>query len=287
MKTYRIGGYLLQFNFIFNDYFEERILKYAVTTNEEPDFIIENKIVDDLIIPKGEIIFDQEGKRVIKTEIGQAILFYNNESLETIAYHDEEYKYVHLEFSRGIYEQIARLEYIMTGFIFASMMASKGIITLHASAISYQGQGLLFSAASTTGKSTHTGLWKKYKQDVIIINDDKPLIKINSDESITVLGSPWSGKTALNENIEVPLNSICFLSQAKTNSISEVSSQESLLLLLQNIHRPTTRKHYELVINNLEKVVNNIPMYQLRCNISSDAVDTVYKKIFKEKSNEN
>lgn len=43
---------------------------------------------------------------------------------------------------------------------FASRLPFYDRVTLHGACISYKGNGILFTAASGTGKSTHIGLWK-------------------------------------------------------------------------------------------------------------------------------
>lgn len=53
---------------------------------------------------------------------------------------------------------------------------------------------ILFTAPSGTGKSTHTRMWQEcFGERVTVINDDKPLIKINDSEAV-IYGTPWCGK---------------------------------------------------------------------------------------------
>lgn len=61
---------------------------------------------------------------------------------------------------------------------------------VHSSAIKYNDKCYLFSADSGVGKSTHTSLWHKvYGDKVQIINDDKPIIRLENNKLI-VYGSP-------------------------------------------------------------------------------------------------
>lgn len=130
---------------------------------------------------------------------------------------------------------------------------------MHGSAIAVDGKSFLFTAKSGTGKSTHTRLWREYLADsVIMINDDKPLPRIesagqnidrctssktplsaNSKRSvINVYGTPWDGKHQLSSNVHTPLGAICILEQAANNQIQKVKSGDVLPLLLQQIYRP-------------------------------------------------
>lgn len=283
MGIYKIGDYYFKFNYLFDDFFKERILKYKVDKANSIDFSMDCYLEDIVAPPVGRVIQRHNNKILLDLGSEKAILFYKEDVLEIIVYYNDNYQNVRIIFNSILNYRIPDLEYILTGYIFGSMMATKGIITLHASAISYRNEAILFSASSTTGKSTHASLWQKFKDDVVIINDDKPLIQIRNDH-IVVLGSPWSGKTPLNENLVVPLRAICFLSQGKSNKIRTLDNKEKLLYLLKNIHRPTEKEIYQEIITNIEYLINNTLMYHLECNISQEAVEVAYNKIYKEKS---
>ncbi|MBP5581611.1 MAG: hypothetical protein J6X85_07500, partial [Ruminococcus sp.] len=61
----------------------------------------------------------------------------------------------------------------------AEKMIDYDTILFHGSVIAVDGAGYLFTAKSGTGKSTHTRLWREYFGDrAIMVNDDKPLLKI-------------------------------------------------------------------------------------------------------------
>ena len=98
-------------------------------------------------------------------------------------------------------------DYFLEGAKFSSLLLENDGFVLHASALALNENAFLFSANSGIGKSTHTRLWKKVFDGVTIINDDKPALRLKSG-LFYVYGTPWSGKSSLNENICVPLKSI-------------------------------------------------------------------------------
>ena len=56
----------------------------------------------------------------------------------------------------------------------------RGRLLLHGSAFAYRGEGVLFTAPSGTGKSTHARLWREvYGDRVTVINDDILKVDIN------------------------------------------------------------------------------------------------------------
>ncbi len=158
---------------------------------------------------------------------------------------------------------------------------SHGVFSVHSSAISYNGNGLIFSAPSGTGKSTHTSLWLENMENVQMINDDMPLLTIEND-IIMLHGAPWAGASGINNNITVPLKAVVFLEQAKENSIEKLMTLPALQRLLREFHTPKDREMIDKVYAFLNLLLTNVPCYNLKCLPDKDAVLTVKNKIFEE-----
>ena len=79
--------------------------------------------------------------------------------------------------------------------MFALATADKGTVLFHAAVVSYKNKGYMFLGPSGTGKSTHASLWQRYIAGTALVNDDNPVVRISEDDTATVYGSPWSGKT--------------------------------------------------------------------------------------------
>ena len=158
-------------------------------------------------------------------------------------------------------------------------------IFMHCSAIAYHNNGILFTAPSGTGKSTHSALWvKHFGKDVTVVNDDKPLLR-EQNGNIFVCGTPWDGKHHRSTNIMVPVKAVVVLSQGEENAIRPASRQEALYHLLNQTIRPDNPEQMNTVLNIVEKMIKSIPVYHLTCNISDEAVMTVFDAI-KENFNE-
>ena len=167
----------------------------------------------------------------------------------------------------------------MAGEVFKYYLLKHDGIVLHSSCIKYKNSGIAFSAPPGIGKSTHTGLWKKcFPDDVAILNDDTPAIKFNKFVP-GIYGTPWSGKTEINSNQGAPLDAIVLLEQAPENSITELSSDEALFLILQEVSRPVFPEFMNLTLAAIEKLLAKVKVYRLKCNISDDAVMTVKNKL--------
>lgn len=173
-------------------------------------------------------------------------------------------------------------EYLYTGADFYEKLLDFQGMFLHASAVAVGGKAYLFSAPCGVGKSTHTALWQDYfgKDRAVIINDDKPAIRFMNG-SFYVFGTPFSGKDDKNVNIKVPLKAICFLEQAKENSIRKMSAVEALMQIFNQTIRPAETEKMEKLIFLVDKLLKNIPVYKMGCNISLDAVETSYSTMSK------
>lgn len=198
----------------------------------------------------------------------EAEVILTNEKLKSLSL---KYKGVNLD----------ELSFMATGSLFHREVIKHGGIMLHASAISYKGMGLIFSAPSGTGKSTHSALWKScFNNDVVYINDDKPIIKKEENEFF-VYGSPWSGKTDLHTNSRAKIKAIVFLERASNDKIEVLNSKEAFKKLLAGTVKPKKTELFNSSLTIAEDIVKNLPIYTLKCTPTPAAVKEVLKEISK------
>ena len=166
-------------------------------------------------------------------------------------------------------------EYILHSAAFCREIIQHGRFFLHASGVACGGGAYLFSGPSGIGKSTHTAMWQKLFPGIQILNDDKPVIWPEKGK-ITAWGTPFSGKTQLQMNRGVPLRGICFLKQARENRIRPVAETEALALILNNTWRPKDDKTMNLLLNGIQQVVEEIPIFELSCTRDPEAAQLSY-----------
>ena len=134
----------------------------------------------------------------------------------------------------------------------------------------------MFTAPSGTGKSTHARMWREhFGNQVTMINDDKPLLRFRED-GVYAYGTPWDGKHHLSTNKCAKLAGICFLHQAEKNSIEKISSEESVSLLLNQIYRPHNTEKLMKTLEYADRLISEVPMYVMGCNISEEAAEMAY-----------
>ena len=158
----------------------------------------------------------------------------------------------------------------------AERMPFYDTVLFHGSCVAVNGEGYLFTAKSGTGKSTHTRLWRKLLgEKAVMVNDDKPLIRINPDGSAVIYGTPWNGKHRLGSNISVPLKAICLLERSEENRIEEVSKMEVYPRLLQQVYRPADRQAMQKTLELIDRL--QLRFYRLGCNMDLGAAKLSYE----------
>ena len=151
------------------------------------------------------------------------------------------------------------------------MLQKRQTLLFHGSAIAVDGKAYLFTAASGTGKSTHTRLWRELLGErAVMVNDDKPLLHI-TPEGVTVYGTPWNGKHRLGTNMAAPLAALCVLERGQTNVIREVSPREVLPMLIQQSYHPQCREAYPAYLSLLNTLTEQLRFYRLHCNMEPEA----------------
>ena len=217
------------------------------------NFCIENRYAYVEELCRDYITTGTEGKHIFVTDEEMA--------REKIPGEDYPASY---EESTAIYRRICEL------------LIPEGVFMLHASAVSIDGHGLLFTATSGTGKSTHAGIWKSvFEERVVIINDDKPLIKVGTNE-ITVYGTPWSGKHNLQTNTAAPVKALFLLERGDNNNVEQVTFRNAYPTVLNQAYRPKDTALMQNTLGMVNEFMKNVPVYRLKCNISDEAVWTAY-----------
>lgn len=201
-----------------------------------------------VVITPTDIAFEREKFCRAATAEGLAPVTYSDEYLETLA----------------LYRKIAE------------KLIDRDTLLFHGSSISVDGEAYLFTAKSGTGKSTHTELWKKqFGSRAVIINDDKPLLKLDK-QSVTVYGTPWDGKHRRSNNIASPLKAICILTQSDENRIQRIDKKAAMTMLIQQSYRPSDPSALRKTLELVDRLSNSVALYKLGCNMEPEAAQVAY-----------
>lgn len=276
MKKHKIANTVFEFEFISKDYFKLRFKDYELLENEKTQYFLKFELVHKINPAKGKLLKESRtGKRFKANGIIYDDLYIKDEIVTKIIY-DNNLITVYLK--KGLNE-ITQREYVISSMLFSEIMKKEKKVVIHASAIKYQNEAILFSAPSGIGKSTQARLWVEYFQDADYINDDKPVLSLE-ENIFYCYGSPWSGKTSLNNNYRLPLKAIIFLQQAENNSIEKMSSFSKIHNLMTNLGITDREDENNLIIKYCDQLISHIDIYFLKCRIDNEAVEIVHRKLY-------
>lgn len=233
-----------------------------------------------------ECVVNKQDFRVINkddTYIRVKTLPFNEKILETYLYSENEKADITLSIPKEMeaeHEIFVRTN-IWNYLAFEDVLINHQGFILHSSFISWQNNGILFTAPSGTGKSTQADLWKKY-EDADIYNGDRTIIR-KIDGKYYGFGSPYAGSSGIYRNESAPIKAIVVIEQGPDNVIRRLHGREAFLPLFRETLMNTWNKEYmEKMTDLLMDVACQIPVYHLSCRPDQGAVNTVKNEILKE-----
>lgn len=171
----------------------------------------------------------------------------------------------------------AYLETLVVQRAIADVLPARRRLLMHGAVVEFNGLGYLFTAPSGTGKSTHVRLWRQYLgKGVHVVNGDKPFIYVPDETAVppVAYGTPWCGKEGWQQNSSVPLAGIVLLSRSDPgmSTVRRVDAAPNLDKLLRQVYFPSDVLSSTLTLELLDSVLGRVPVYELACDMSEDAV---------------
>lgn len=158
------------------------------------------------------------------------------------------------------------------------VLLSYDAFLLHSSLVEMNGKTILFSGPSGAGKSTQAFLWEKYK-DAKVLNGDRCIVR-KMDGRFIGCGSPWAGTSGIYSQRMAPIGGIILLSQSERNSIRQVKKEAFLRLYEQSIVNGWDTDFVQQMTALLSEVINEVPIYELKCMPNEEAVQMAYEMLF-------
>ena len=153
------------------------------------------------------------------------------------------------------------------------------IFLMHGSVVALDDNAYMFTAPSGTGKTTRTQLWLQEYPSSIIVNGDKPLIRIAENE-VLACGTPWCGKEGWNTNVMIPLRAVFLLervSDSEQSAIEEISFKSALPILLGQTYCPAGLNKVSTLIRLLKSLDTKVRFFRFRSAPTAESIRLAYE----------
>lgn len=158
-----------------------------------------------------------------------------------------------------------------------SILQKNNVLFFHASQIDAKGKGIVFTAASGTGKTTQAKLWQRYRDAKIICND-RTLVR--NDKTY---GYPVDGSEPVRSSEILPLGAVVLLAQNLENEIRRLKPGEALRKLLPQLIIDSWNPESRVAaVDLLIDLINRYPIYLLRCTPDENAVLCLEQQLKKD-----
>lgn len=168
-------------------------------------------------------------------------------------------------------------EWMQIDTVFNAMLALEkqmiagGAMILHSAYMCYNNTAVLFSAPSETGKSTQANLWEKYR-GTYTVNGDRSLL-IREDDGWKAYGWPICGSSEICHNESYPIRAIVMLKQAKENKAYPLKGFQAVREVMEQITINAWDREFQMkIMDQIDLLLREVPVYRLECDISEDAV---------------
>jgi len=159
-------------------------------------------------------------------------------------------------------------------------MLCRQVFVMHASIVEVDGEGYAFLAPSGTGKTTQTRLWLQYfGSRARVINGDKPLVRMTPQGQFLAYGTPWCGKENMGCNASVPLKALFLLERSPEPACEPAPEEESVDRLFRQLLMPEQPEQMECLLAMADRLMEAVPIYLLRCNMTLASVKTAYEMV--------
>ncbi len=179
-----------------------------------------------------------------------------------------------ITFAEGSFKTLMDERYMWSTIGLAESLLYLDSLLMHASFIEVDGEAILFTAPSGTGKSTQAELWRRFG-GAKVINGDKAGLCCVGDK-VYACGVPFCGTSGICENKNLPLKAIVELGQSTQNTVKKLTTVGGLQAVLSNTYidmqTPGVPVKCVELINRILRTVN---VYHLDCTPDERAVEAL------------
>jgi hypothetical protein len=170
-------------------------------------------------------------------------------------------------------KEVDPFEYPLDGLILYYLTVINNDIMIHASGVSNEGEGYLFTGISGKGKSTLANLWEGYGAKVI--HDDRLIIR-QKGNGYKMYNTPVYD---IDYPLEAPLSKIFVIEHGSENSMTPLKEAASVSQITANCiqHTWDTRIAGNLLAS-VSEMCRSIPVYKLQFRPGRGVIDYIMNK---------
>jgi hypothetical protein len=151
-------------------------------------------------------------------------------------------------------------------------------LLVHACAVNYRGQGLLFVGKSGSGKTTISNLWHA-NNGASILSDDRIIIR-KIGGRFKIYGTPWYGTGKFASPERASLRGIYFLKHSPRNNLKPITHLEAVTRLITSAFPSFwDKKGMEFALSFCSELLQSVPCYGLGFLPDKSVVSFLKKRI--------
>lgn len=251
----------------------------AFPSDDATEISFENTFVD---IQNAELINREKdgfySREVLKTESGTVHRLVRNSNSQVMLsfFADKSYKKISL--TEDNTDSMGQAVFEFAGRLAMYSMIEKNILPFHGVLTEYNGKGIIITAPSETGKTTHARLWRDEKNALIINGDNACCYKENGKWK--GFGIPWSGTSGECINRTVEIAALVILERGKENKVCRMNEYEAFCGVHSLIHYPSwDYKKTQISVDLCNEILKDIPAFRLECRPDSESVEVLCKAL--------
>lgn len=254
-------------------YDEERHLEaFRVETAGNPHRF-EFEAAEAMEPPAGHLVANPLGMRIYNDEEKERrYLSFSSESWEKAYLQVESAGKEHrVRYLKSLFPERMASRTVLDCMAAEHLIARAGGFIFHCAYIEWDGEAILFTAPSGTGKSTQADLWHEHR-GAEIINGDRAAVRI-VDGKVMAEGIPFAGSSAYCKNKSLPIRAIVYLGQAKETSIRKLRGYEAFSRIWEGVSVNTWDKvDMEMVSAAVQEAARQVSVFYMPCTPDESAV---------------
>lgn len=154
-------------------------------------------------------------------------------------------------------------------------LACRGGIITHSAGLAAGDVGVVFAGVSKAGKSTLSSLIRRNAPAFDMLSDDRIIVR-RHEGRFRAHGTPWPGEAGIARNASVDLRGFFFLSKADRHRITSLGPSQAVRRLFPVVSCPWyDRERFPGVLDTCEKLVNEVPCFELQFRPDPAVVDLI------------